>query len=230
MLLEKSGCIEPENDHKKQQSSKHDIKAKYEDGFPPNIPLELSYYIASYIEDLLTILVECLEGLRDSSTPIPLAYSCHLTHVTWLFILALPFQLIGPLNWFAIPAVMLASFAILGIFGIGWEIQSPFGYDDNDMPMDDFCRVLHKEILTIISHPMPKAESWLLSSDNHPLQPYIHLPASDLITLKEDELRSLLSKVGPGSGNETNSDFKSVTVPEAESEELRPMISTPSKN
>jgi predicted membrane chloride channel (bestrophin family) len=38
----------------------------------------------------------------------------------WLYLLALPYQLVGVLNWFTIPAVTLASFALLGILGIGW--------------------------------------------------------------------------------------------------------------
>lgn len=39
------------------------------------------------------------------------------------------------------PAQALASFALLGILGIGWEIENPFGFDDNDLPLDDFCQV-----------------------------------------------------------------------------------------
>ncbi|XP_021951188.1 UPF0187 protein alr2987 [Folsomia candida] len=118
-----------------------------------NIPIELSYYIASYIKSVkdrdiidpssltlmnnaLTTLVECVTGLeRILRTPIPLAYSVHLHQAVWLYLLSLPYQMVGVLDWFTIPAVTLASFALLRILGIGREIENPFGYDANDLAM-----------------------------------------------------------------------------------------------
>jgi hypothetical protein len=66
-------------------------------------------------------------------TPMPLAYSAHLQHCLYVYILALPFQLVYDMGWWTIPTLGLASFAILGILGIGAEIENPFGYDDNDL-------------------------------------------------------------------------------------------------
>jgi predicted membrane chloride channel (bestrophin family) len=97
---------------------------------------------ASYILALKT-LVDCLTSFeRILRTPIPLAYSVHLHHAVWIYLLALPFQLVNQLNWFAIPAVTLASFALLGILGIGWEIENPFGHDDNDLVNKKFSNCL----------------------------------------------------------------------------------------
>ncbi|ODM90583.1 hypothetical protein Ocin01_16099 [Orchesella cincta] len=177
------------------------------------IPIELSYYIASYINRVselklaegptisvmntaLNNLVDCLGGMeRILQTPIPPAYSVHLHHATWLYLLALPYQLIGRLNWFTIPAVGLASFCLLGILDIGREIENPFEWDTNDLELDDFCRQIHKEIWTIIGHRMPTPESWLLSSESHhPLAPVSSLTASELITLEETKLREILKK------------------------------------
>jgi putative membrane protein len=45
----------------------------------------------------------------------------------------LPYQIVRDLGWWTVPAVVVASFALLGILGIGWEIENPFGYDDNDL-------------------------------------------------------------------------------------------------
>jgi putative membrane protein len=66
-------------------------------------------------------------------TPMPLAYSRHLEHCLHIYILALPFQLVHELLWLTVPVVIVACFAILGILGIGAEIENPFGYDDNDL-------------------------------------------------------------------------------------------------
>lgn len=66
----------------------------------------------------LTTLVECVTGLeRILRTPIPLAYSVHLHQAVWLYLLSLPYQMVGVLDWFTIPAVTLASFALLRILG-----------------------------------------------------------------------------------------------------------------
>ena len=67
------------------------------------------------------------------NTPIPKAYAVHLEHAVWIYLLSLPYQLIKDINWWTIPAVTLASFALLGILGIGDEIENPFGYDYNDL-------------------------------------------------------------------------------------------------
>jgi putative membrane protein len=78
--------------------------------------------------------VDCLTGFeRILRTPIPLAYSVHLHHSIWLYLLALPYQLVKENGWWTVAIVVLSSFALLGILGIGWEIENPFGYDDNDL-------------------------------------------------------------------------------------------------
>ena len=66
-------------------------------------------------------------------TPIPVAYSVHLYHVIWLYILSLPFQLVQNLGMWTIASVAITSFTFLGILEIGCQIEDPFGYDDNDL-------------------------------------------------------------------------------------------------
>ena len=84
----------------------------------------------------LTSLTEALSGLeRILQTPIPLAYAVHLEHTLWLYLLALPYQLMGQLHWWTIPAVTVIAFALLGILDIGLEIENPFGTDFNDLVM-----------------------------------------------------------------------------------------------
>ncbi|RKP23798.1 Bestrophin/UPF0187, partial [Syncephalis pseudoplumigaleata] len=83
---------------------------------------------------------------RILRTPIPLAYSIHLAQCIWVFCLALPFQLAGTLGWVTIPVSALVAFVFIGIKSIGEEIENPFGYDSNDLPLDEFCRVVRREI------------------------------------------------------------------------------------
>lgn len=45
----------------------------------------------------------------------------------------MPFQVVGPMNWFTIPGTAFASFLLLGFLEIGQEIENPFNYDLNDL-------------------------------------------------------------------------------------------------
>jgi predicted membrane chloride channel (bestrophin family) len=111
----------------------------------------------------LSILTECLGAFeRILYTPIPKAYTIHLKQSIFLYILTLPFTFVKELQWFVIPIVGLVSFTLLGIEGIGSEIENPFGYDDNDLPLNQYCEELKKEVEYIIFHVPYKSRSILL--------------------------------------------------------------------
>ena len=88
----------------------------------------------------LNSLVDCLTQFeRILRSPIPLAYSIHLSQTVWIYCLTLPFQLVGAVEYGTIPIVFLATLVLMGIMQIGEEIENPFGYDENDLDLDDFC-------------------------------------------------------------------------------------------
>jgi len=119
--------------------------------------LEISLYLSSYIDDqrqkekadastitamynALNTLVDCLTQFeRILRSPIPLAYSIHLSQTVWIYCLTLPFQLVALVQYVTIPIVSLATLVLMGIMQIGEEIENPFGYDPNDLDLDDFC-------------------------------------------------------------------------------------------
>jgi putative membrane protein len=144
-----------------------------------NIPLELSLYLSAYIHkqkaraaidlpqftlmcNALVTMMDCLTSFeRIQRSPIPLAYSIHLSQTVWIYCLALSFQLVDSLRWVTVPCVMLASFTLFGIEAIGAEIEDPFGYDANDLPLDDFCELTRRELENITSAPPPDPEDWV---------------------------------------------------------------------
>lgn len=112
-------------------------------------------YARHYIDSIQLIsynqLIEKLVGYlgaceRILNTPIPPAYAIHLKHLLFLYCSALPFYLVEDLGWFTIPAVGIITFALLGIEAIGIEIENPFGYDANDLPLDRLNEVLHSNL------------------------------------------------------------------------------------
>ncbi|KAI0077244.1 UPF0187-domain-containing protein [Panus rudis PR-1116 ss-1] len=129
-----------------------------------NMPLEivrrLSHWL-SVLEARGTIpgntlggMFSCLSSFEDSlaalerilTTPLPFVYSVHIRHTVWLYLFFLPFQLVDQFRWYAIPGVCIAAFIYLGFLAAGEEIEQPFGYDENDLDLDMFCRaVVHAD-------------------------------------------------------------------------------------
>ncbi|KAF9991261.1 hypothetical protein BGZ75_000014 [Mortierella antarctica] len=181
---------------------------------PTNIPVELSYYIGSYIKscsnkgkvdpatltmmnNALVSLVDCLTGFeRILRTPIPLAYSIHLHHATWIYLLALPFQLVQNMQPLMIPATMLAAFTLLGILGIGYEIENPFNDDYNDLPLDDFCRVIQAEVQSMVGTRAPVPAEWIFSENNYPLS-QSDLSAKELSMLTLEQVHEIMAAENP---------------------------------
>ncbi|KAJ9082027.1 hypothetical protein DSO57_1008458 [Entomophthora muscae] len=155
-----------------------------------NLPLDIKMYISSFIKHQqnkgrlniplgtqllanLNILISCLNGFeRILQTPIPLAYSIHLSQIVWAYCLFLPFQILGSYStnspgyhWISIPVMAVIVFTFFGVINIGEEIENPFGYDYNDLPLDDFCQVIEEEIRSLTSFSPPSIKSWELSND-----------------------------------------------------------------
>ncbi|RIB19770.1 Bestrophin, RFP-TM, chloride channel-domain-containing protein [Gigaspora rosea] len=151
--------------------------ATYFDGNPINevdasmsLPLEIIFHLGIYLDrmlkehkldfnDLFPIaailnsLIETLGSLeRIGNTPIPLSYKIHLKQAVTLYVWALPFTLVKNLGWVTIPAMAVISYILFGVEAIGSEIENPFGYDINDLPLDDYCKDLSAEIKYLYRH------------------------------------------------------------------------------
>lgn len=134
-----------------------------------NPPLEIALWIGDYLQyqysqgklnayqltntqSLLNTMVDVLGASeRILKTPIPLAYAIHLKQLLLLYCLSLPFQLVGSLGWLTGPVVGIFSFTLLGIEAIGLEIENPFGCDPNDLPLDDICQTMCRNINDLIT-------------------------------------------------------------------------------
>jgi ion channel-forming bestrophin family protein len=134
-----------------------------------NPPLEVAFWIGDYLQHqynrncinsyqltsmqgLLNMLVDNLGSCeRILKTPMPLAYAIHLKQLLLLYCLLLPFQIVQDLSWWTGFISSLVSFTLLGIEAIGLEIENPFGYDENDLPLDAICITMKRNIDDLIS-------------------------------------------------------------------------------
>ncbi|WP_016952756.1 bestrophin family protein [Anabaena sp. PCC 7108] len=134
-----------------------------------NPPIEVAFWIGDYLQQQykhncinshqLVAMQELLNNLVDNlgacerilKTPIPLAYAIHLKQLLLLYCLLLPFQIVQSLGWWTGLISALVSFTLLGIEAIGLEIENPFGYDTNDLPLDTICQTMKLNMDDLIS-------------------------------------------------------------------------------
>lgn len=144
-------------------------------------PLEITFWIGDYLQEQhergylntyqLTAMLKLLDTMVDVlgtcerilKTPIPLAYSIHLKQLLLIYCLSLPFQLVDGLDEWTGLAVGLISFAVFGIEEIGIEIENPFGYDANDLPLDTICTTMQRNIEDLITLS-PCVRNWQMPS------------------------------------------------------------------
>ena len=178
-----------------------------------NTPLEVLTYLSAYIEsifqnktlttpihqtqcmNLLASLGDVLSGVeRVVNTPLPIAYSISISQITWAYVMALPFQLVGYLNWVTIPGTIVAGYIILGIAQIGRELENPFGQDVNDLPLDKYCQELASDIDALTSVPPPlNTDEWMRDGGAKVLWPMCDMKYKEWEGKSLEDIRNALS-------------------------------------
>lgn len=103
--------------------------------------------------NLTALVAHWADAERIHDTPIPFAYAHHIKVFLTLFCFTVPLTLAQATIWYAVVGAAVVAFGMFGIDEIGVEIEEPFGYDANDLALDDIGRDLTREItaLTAIS-------------------------------------------------------------------------------
>ncbi|KAF0406199.1 UPF0187-domain-containing protein [Gigaspora margarita] len=159
------------------RNSQHDVDVNWGTAEPQmSLPMEIVFHLETYFNALgrekrielsyrlyvaLDQLIDILGNLeRISNTPIPAAYRIHLKQAVTLYVWVLPFTLVNMLGWFTIPVIFIVSFILFGVEAIGSEIEDPFGYDRNDLPLDEYCKDLEAEVKYLYKY-LPTGQSEL---------------------------------------------------------------------
>lgn len=90
---------------------------------------------------------------RIKKTPLPRQYSFFSNVFVWIFILLLPFGLVGEFNqmghsliWLTVPFSMLVSWVFITMEKIGDSSEDPFEGFINDVPMTALCRTIEIDL------------------------------------------------------------------------------------
>jgi len=63
------------------------------------------------------------------------------------------------MSWWAVPIVVLVTFTLYGIDGIGSQLEDPFGHDRNDIKMDAIVEDIRSEIMVLLDEWKRVAQS-----------------------------------------------------------------------
>lgn len=162
--------------------------------------------------------VNALAGMTDTAgnaervltTPLPIGYNILISQVVLIYVYLLPFQLYKSLEWVTIPGTIAAAYIILGIATIGDELENPFGNDVNDLPLDNYCAELSRELDTLMSSPAPKFEEHVDANAhlNQPLWPLSSKGYEEWRGKSKEEIRDALrAKVVASKGGDADMPF-----------------------
>lgn len=84
-----------------------------------------------YLSGFLEVLGGCE---RIKSTPLPLSHRTIIPQTLIAYLLVLPVGL--PNEWYSIPVCVCVAYLLTSLECIAEEVQDPFGYHENDLPLD----------------------------------------------------------------------------------------------
>ncbi len=97
----------------------------------------LSEHRLRILDENLSSMIDLWGGAeRIMRTPVPFAYAHHIKAFMTLWVFTVPFALMASMGWYTPVGAALIAFGLFGIDEIGVEIEDPFGYDPNDLPLD----------------------------------------------------------------------------------------------
>ncbi len=83
---------------------------------------------------------------RIHKTPLPFAYVVHLRRALVIYCASLPLALLSLFGWWNLLVVFLVSYILFGIDEIGVEIEDPFGFDENDLPLEQISEGIDRNV------------------------------------------------------------------------------------
>jgi len=109
------------------------------------------------MDDNVQVLVDCCGACeRIRSTPAPYAYVVHLRRALIVYCLTLPLALVERYEWETILVTLMTAYILFGIEEIGVEIENPFSYTINDLPLDGLCATIRRDLTGILDKPTDK--------------------------------------------------------------------------
>lgn len=79
---------------------------------------------------------------RIAVTPLPYVYSLLVFRTSWLYLLIVPFSLVGPASWMTPLVVGVMAYIFFGFAEVTEELSHPFTDTPNSLPLSAICRAV----------------------------------------------------------------------------------------
>ncbi len=83
---------------------------------------------------------------RIKNTPIPYSYSAFIKKFIFFYVMTLPFGYVFNLGYYAVPVVIFIFYVLASLELIAEEIEDPFGFDANDLPIEKISSNIKKHV------------------------------------------------------------------------------------
>ena len=94
-----------------------------------------------HAQQLMNVSGAC-EKIR--STPLAMSYRSLLRKGIAGYMVLLPWLLNDDLGWLTVPVAILVAYAVVGLELIATSIEDPFGYDGDDLPLEEFVATIRR--------------------------------------------------------------------------------------
>lgn len=103
--------------------------------------------IASRMEEQVCKLLDAQGGCEKIlKTPLPFVYSSLIKQLVTLYLFSLPFVLATKMDWASPVVIAAVGFGMFGIEDAGVEIENPFGFQVNDLPLEAICETIALDV------------------------------------------------------------------------------------
>ena len=111
----------------------------------------IAEYVMVQMDQNVQLLIDYIGGCeRIHRTPLPFAYMVHLRRAIIVYTFTLPFALYKEFGWVTIVATFLVAYLFYGVEEIGVTIEDPFEKEDNDLPLEQICVTIDRNLSALI--------------------------------------------------------------------------------
>ncbi len=96
---------------------------------------------------------------RIQKSPISLSYRWFMRQSIALYMLSLPWGLMQTFEWWTVPTVGLLGYFMIGVEMIAEAIEDPFGFDEDDIKLDELCVGIEQSVRDILNLPANAVET-----------------------------------------------------------------------
>ncbi|MCH2021973.1 MAG: hypothetical protein MK207_05780 [Saprospiraceae bacterium] len=103
------------------------------------------------IDDQVKQFTDIVGGCeRIKKTPIPYSYNIFLKKFIFMYTMTLPFGMATTFEYLTIPITLFVLYVLVSLELLAEEIEDPFGEDANDLPLNDICNTIKKNLDEIL--------------------------------------------------------------------------------